>query len=160
MHLHLSSKESMIIGVKAFMIFDKKILLILRDNDSSIPDPDTWGLPGGAVEEKESFIEALQRELYEELHIEPQQIIYIGKEVLKKSNIVIRYMSKLSDDEFSAIQLGDEGQRYGFFTIDEALKLPLSSVTGSFFHKNKGRLREIVEQGRIPQAVDLGLSSS
>ncbi len=45
----------------------KEIVLILRDNRSDILNPNVWGIPGGLQEEGESELQAICREVYEEL---------------------------------------------------------------------------------------------
>lgn len=50
------------VGVKAVIIQDGKILL-LKDNSR----PDFWDVPGGRIEDNETIVEALLRELSEEL---------------------------------------------------------------------------------------------
>jgi NUDIX domain len=51
---------------------DGQYLLQLRDDVPHIWYPDHWGLFGGSVEPGESEIEALSRELKEELELEPE----------------------------------------------------------------------------------------
>jgi 8-oxo-dGTP diphosphatase len=43
-----------------------EILLLLRDNKPGIPYPNTWDLPGGHLEERETPTECLCREMGEE----------------------------------------------------------------------------------------------
>ncbi len=58
-------------GVNVVVIRDKKVLLTLR---SDFP---VWCLPGGAIEDRESLVEAAQREVFEETgaEIEIEQIV-------------------------------------------------------------------------------------
>jgi 8-oxo-dGTP diphosphatase len=50
--------------VGCFLKYDDKFVLVHRLPHK--PDGDTWGLPSGKVEENESDVEALRRELFEE----------------------------------------------------------------------------------------------
>jgi len=55
-----------IAGVSAVIFLDKEVLLVRRNQD---PGKGRWSLPGGAVELGESLLEALERELREELSV-------------------------------------------------------------------------------------------
>ncbi len=58
--------ERPIVGVSAVIFVDKSVLLVRRKQE---PARGKWSLPGGAVELGESILEALARELQEELSI-------------------------------------------------------------------------------------------
>ena len=51
-------------GVKAALLVEQSILVILRDNKPDIPWPNTWELPGGGREGQETPLECLQREVH------------------------------------------------------------------------------------------------
>ncbi|MBU1988692.1 MAG: NUDIX domain-containing protein, partial [Nanoarchaeota archaeon] len=48
---------------------NKEVLLYLRDNKPSIPHPGYWDLFGGSIEEGESPLESIKREVKEEIGI-------------------------------------------------------------------------------------------
>lgn len=144
-------------GVKAFIIYNKKLLWILRDNNPNIPSPNTWNLPGGGIEEGESGIEALKRELQEEINIIPRNILYLGEQTFEDDSRVLRYLIKLTPDEYKNLKLGNEGQKMDFFSIDETLKLDLAGHSKKYFEKYKNQIEEIVEKNKIPQSKLLGL---
>ncbi|MBW1869329.1 MAG: NUDIX hydrolase [Deltaproteobacteria bacterium] len=58
--------EHPIVGVSAVIFVDKSVLLVRRKQE---PSRGKWSLPGGAVELGESILEALARELQEELSV-------------------------------------------------------------------------------------------
>ena len=58
--------EHPIVGVSAVIFVDKSVLLVRRKQE---PARGQWSLPGGAVELGESILEALARELQEELSV-------------------------------------------------------------------------------------------
>ena len=53
----------------SILVNNGKILLILRDNKLDIPEPNTWQLPGGGVENGENHFQAIKRELKEKINI-------------------------------------------------------------------------------------------
>jgi 8-oxo-dGTP diphosphatase len=58
--------EHPIVGVSAVIFVEKSVLLVRRNKE---PAKDKWSIPGGAVELGESILEALARELQEELSV-------------------------------------------------------------------------------------------
>lgn len=145
------------IGVKAFVIYEKKVLLILRDNISTIPYPNTWNLPGGGVEEGEDFDTALRRELMEEIDIAPVRIVCAGSQTFSDGKSVVRYFIRLTREEFTQLKLGDEGQEMRFFSLDETGVLPFSPYLGDFISENKNYLKEIIENNVEIVSERLGL---
>ncbi|MFH0952476.1 MAG: NUDIX domain-containing protein [Patescibacteria group bacterium] len=55
-----------------------KFLLQLRDNKPDIPYSNFWGSFGGGIREGEKPIDALRREIREELNIELADVEYLG----------------------------------------------------------------------------------
>src|SRR4030042_2790498 len=138
-------------GVKAFVVYNKKLLLILRDNKPNIPSPNKWSLPGGAIIKNESILRAIKRELKEEINIIPQNIIYLGKQVYKNGSEVFRYWAKLTKDEFQHIKLGNEGQKLKFFNLDEINQLDLARYSTEYFLGYINQIKEIVEKDITPE---------
>lgn len=62
----MGKKKQFFVGAKAVLVNDKKVLLLknVQKNRKS-----TWDLPGGGLEEGESLVEALKREVREETGI-------------------------------------------------------------------------------------------
>lgn len=133
-------------GVKAFIIYNKKLLLILRDNKPNIPSPNKWGLPGGAIRKNEPILKAIKRELKEEINIIPQNIIYLGKQVYKDGSEVFRYSAKLTKNEFQNIKLGNEGQKLKFFNLNEISQLDLAKYSTEYFLEYINQIKKIIEK--------------
>jgi 8-oxo-dGTP pyrophosphatase MutT (NUDIX family) len=59
------------VGVWFYSTSTQRYLYLLRNDPRH---PNTWGLPGGKIESKETLIEAMQRECTEELGFVPEYI--------------------------------------------------------------------------------------
>ena len=137
----------------SILIHNNKILLILRDDKSEIPEPNTWQLPGGGVEEDEDYFQAIQRELKEEISIVPQQLKYLGS----APGDTKVFFAFLTDEEVSNIKLGNEGQKLGFFNLEDAFKINLTKKLQFYLSKFKGGIVELIKNGEVDDIVDLGL---
>lgn len=137
----------------SILVHNKKILLIKRDNKSSIPEPNTWQLPGGGVEESEDYFQAIQRELQEEIGIIPEGLLYLGS---APSNTQV-FSAFLTDEEVSKIKLGNEGQKLSFFDLKEILEINLTKKLRFYLEKYKEGVVELIENGKVYNLADLGL---
>jgi 8-oxo-dGTP diphosphatase len=131
-------------GAKAIILYQGKMLLILRDDIPSIIFPNTWSPPGGGIEEGETPEQAMKRELLEEISIIPQSIHLLSTMVYEDSSIVYRFFAYLSAEEYTKIALGEEGQRMDWFTYEEALNINLSPNFRIFLEKEEESLRKIM----------------
>ena len=131
----------------ALITYDKKVLMLLRDNDPNIPDPDCWQLIGGNLEVNETPIEALIREIEEEsnLKISKDEPIKIGEIIVPEKQQYFLYWIKLSEEKIEDIKLGNEGQKIDFFSIQELDKMNLGPLVYNYLQKFKEGLRSIVE---------------
>ncbi len=121
---------------------ENKILLHLRDNKPGIAYPNHWSLIGGNVESYETPLEAMKREIKEELGININNLKYFGKiklpidEFSGRKCLVFFYKTN-TPIEIKEINL-TEGQRIEYFKIDELRKIKMSKNLKDFLTKNKG----------------------
>lgn len=103
---------------------DKQLLLQLRSDNES------WGLPGGTMELRESFEEAATREVYEETNLEIQNLKFItnfsGKDyhmVYPNGDEAYTVTALFESEEYEGELSADikETQNLKFFDLD---KLP------------------------------------
>jgi 8-oxo-dGTP diphosphatase len=116
-------------GAKIFIKNEKlnKYIFILRDNKDSIPYPNEWEFIGGRIEKEEIPIDALKREVKEELNIDIYDIQHLdSRDVVHKlenKEFKIKghyYTGKTDISDLSNIVL-TEGQEVKFFSIKEIL---------------------------------------
>lgn len=109
----------------AFVLYgeDKNVVLQLRDNKKNIWNPGVWGTFGGSVEDDEDIIGCAKREVKEELNFDSKEPIFICDFYNKKYNhIHYVFVEKITENQKRKLELR-EGQKMGWFKIDDALKL-------------------------------------
>ena len=77
-------------SVKGIIFFKKKYLLQLRDNKKNIFFTNFWCLFGGRVNTNETYTEALQREIKEEINL----IVNVKKKIMSNSYKMIGLKKK------------------------------------------------------------------
>lgn len=142
----------------AIVVYDKKILLLLRDDIPSLSNPNTWQLIGGEVESGESHMDALKREMKEEIRVVAKDITYLGK--IKITGVIAAiYFVQLRESEVGKVSLGNEGQELKFFAYNEIKKLKLTKNLGKYIDLHGQYLFETIKVGKIPDSRKLGLNN-
>ncbi len=117
--------ERPIVGVSAVIFVDKSVLLVRRKQE---PAKGQWSLPGGAVELGEGILEALARELQEELSVKIavgglvgvfDKIFHDHKNQVQYHYVVVDYWGWLV-----------EGKPTPASDVSEALLVPLDELGG------------------------------
>src|SRR5262249_46981133 len=112
------------------LIRDGNRLLLVQSNDDGL-----WSTPGGAIELAETPADAVVRELFEEtgLRVAPRRLfgVYGGPNFLVRypNGDETQYLSTMFECSIVSGDLrpdGDETKSVGFFTLEEAERLPLS----------------------------------
>ena len=113
-------------GVKAALLVEQSILVILRDNKPAIPWPNMWELTGGGREGLETPLECLRREVCEELGLilEEKSIIWsrIYPSMLDKDRSAVFVVAQISQKQYQEIDFGDEGQEFKLMPIEDFIK--------------------------------------
>lgn len=118
------------VGVGAVIIDDDgKLLLAKRGKNVSV-HVGLWESPGGGVDFGETFADAAKREAKEELGVEVETIAMLGLvEYIKpedgKHIVGPAFVCKITSGTPKICE-PDKCDEIGWFTIEEALKLPLS----------------------------------
>jgi 8-oxo-dGTP pyrophosphatase MutT (NUDIX family) len=109
-------------GVKVLLTHKNKILCVKHSYGYN------YTFPGGGIKKNEDKVEAVKREVYEELGIQLSSVKYVGNitstRFYKKDNIFI-YTSELDDGSFKVDNL--EIESAGWFDKDSLPKLSLTT---------------------------------
>jgi 8-oxo-dGTP diphosphatase len=121
------------VGVGA-LIFNSegKLLLTLRGQKAK-NERGKWEIPGGSVEFGETFAQAIQREVNEELgiSIEVKELLHLADHLIpdeKQHWVSPTYICQITSG-VPIIKEPEKCEKIGWFSIDEAVQLPLSLVT-------------------------------
>ncbi|MBI2004031.1 NUDIX domain-containing protein [Candidatus Pacearchaeota archaeon] len=130
-------------SVIAILVNSKKqILLHLRDDKPGILAPGCWAFIGGSVEDGESELEGIKREVKEEINYSINNFQYLDKFHLRKDDLnVLVYIGRLDVPE-EEIKL-TEGQCVRFFYPTEIKNLKMSNVLKKVTFRNLKKIISI-----------------
>lgn len=128
------------LGHHGIIVYENKLLLMLRDDKPDIPDPNMWCLIGGTEEPGELPFQTFLRECEEEMGVEPKNWRHLMTKPTRKGEL---FFSRLNEAEFKQIRLGDEGQELRFFEFEEIEGIPLAGVSTRILYKE---YRELLEK--------------
>lgn len=121
------------VSVGAFIVNDKREILLLKRSQNAKNEKGKWEAPGGAVEFGETLEQAVRREMKEELGIE----IDILKQWTAKDHIIpedkqhwvpTTFLVKLSKGDAPKIMEPHKHDAIGWFAMDN-FPSPLSVIT-------------------------------
>jgi 8-oxo-dGTP diphosphatase len=121
------------VGVGALIQDAEGKILLAKRGAKAKNERGTWEVPGGGVEFGETLIEGLQREMKEELNIEIEVIdmVQVCDHILpdeKQHWVSPTYRCRIIGGT-PTIMEPQKCDEIGWFTLEEASKLPLSKIT-------------------------------
>jgi len=140
-----------IVGAGAVVMKDGEVLLIRRGKP---PKLGSWSLPGGAQELGETIEDAVVREVLEETGLEVRVIAFLDViDLIEKEADGIRYhytlIDYLSEVTGGTLSPGTDAADARFFSLEEALALPLWSETHRIIRLAATRMAEIKDQKNV-----------
>lgn len=149
-------------GCSALIFSNKKILLFLRDNSSTIPYPNCWSLPGGQMEDGETPDETIQRELIEEVSYVPKKLQLLGYTQNSSNIVYVYYATVTEDEEKKFVHNKGEGQGIQFFPLAQVRVLNLTPGLRYYVENYKNVLENFVHNNTelTAQSLDLQLVGS
>jgi len=121
------------VGVGAAILNNEGQLFIALRGKEAKNERGKWEIPGGAVEFGETFEEALQREVMEEIGVKINiiELLGIANHIIPDENqhwVAPTYICTIKKG-IPEIREPHKCEAIGWFTLEEAAKLPLSVVT-------------------------------
>lgn len=112
-----------------FLNPEKEALLQLRDNNPKIASPNCWDLIGGAIEGNETPLEAIKREVEEEICFALKDAKFVKNFFItdnSKDYEIFIFFSEIKEPLENLCLT--EGQKLSFFKPDEIKNLELAPV--------------------------------
>lgn len=125
-----STQKNITVALLAFIDDEGRILLNCRREEASR----MWELIGGGVEDGEKPVDAIRREIYEELcyHITPGDSLQFIKEFHFENERYVAHVSFFTARFPGLNVFSDSDEMYvddlALFSLDEALELPLLPI--------------------------------
>ena len=118
-------------GAKLALVRGNDLIVILRDDLSTIPWPAHWDFPGGGREGDEAPLACALRELHEELSLvlSPDAVCWEYAAPHASGESSWFFVARVDDLDLSLLKLGDEGQEWRLMPINEYLDHPKSIPT-------------------------------
>jgi len=119
------SMKTFFVGIKAVIVQDGKVLLLKGEKDGR----DFWDMPGGRIDDDETIMQTLDRELHEELpnikSYRAGELLHVNRvhnDVVDNVSLVLVFY-KVENVIFDGeVQTSDEHSHPEWLTLEEALE--------------------------------------
>ncbi len=138
-------------GASVLIFSPDKILLFHRDNIPTIRSPDCWHLVGGGIEEGESPVEALKREVREEVCFDLKEAQFITtRRGMMGEKVWLHALFVDKEDEAKFKHGPGEGQGIGWFEFEEVLKVKLTPGMKILFEEYGELIKWMMKNRKVP----------
>ena len=113
--------------VAILVLYGKEGRMLLQKRTLDAPTfPGIWGFFGGGIEKGESPLEALKREIYEELEYEVRSPEFLFEQEYRHENPPRELKRFVFIEEYDPARelVLHEGERMGWHTLEETLAIP------------------------------------
>ncbi|MFO1443738.1 NUDIX domain-containing protein [Bacillus sp. Bva_UNVM-123] len=141
----MNNQNKLIVGVKAVILHNGKVLLIKRAHKAHI-DGGTWEPVGGKLEFGEDIESALRREIREEvgLHVKIERILYATTFKTDPSRQVV-ILTYLCESDKNDVLLSNEHEDFQWSTKAQLKQLLPQKIIDDFEENGVFSLTEILE---------------
>ncbi len=139
------------------VVCEGKVLLLLRDNKPDIAFPNTWALAGGFLHQNETPENGVRRELLEEVGYVPENLDYLGSRLKANQGHSYYFISFVSAEDVTHFCLGNEGQAFRFFNLEELGQIEKSGLIERIYQKNKDLLAQVLTGLKISSEIFNGI---
>lgn len=96
--------------------------LLLKRSETDKLGPGKWDLPGGGLEQNETIVDSMQRELLEEtkLKVNNLQLVFAHPQVIKKNKEIRIRLGFLADSISNSVTLSHEHSEYKWVPMGQA----------------------------------------
>lgn len=98
-------KYHVILAVGAFIVSEKKEILVVRKSPFEKIDGGLWTVPGGKINPDEAILDGLKREVMEEVGLEISPLGWIGEDVFESSGFFYHAQHFLCKPTSSGVKL-------------------------------------------------------
>lgn len=136
----------MIESAHAILVLGGNYVLQLRDNDPSVSAAGQWSLFGGRVEENEDPVEAVSREVFEELSIIPfaYRFLWSMNRYTEFEQVVIRlWFFEAHVDEVWSGHCLKEGQAVLAFSLEQLADIDIPLVIREALERHHSKKHRI-----------------
>lgn len=142
---HIDIKDNRVWNAMSFICFSsqKDKVLILKRADDDESEPGKWCLPGGGVENGESFEDCLFREVKEETNCDVGEYDYFKSVVVGTRLRVVYFFGSVADE--SVVKMNHEHSEFKWVKFEDIKKFDIAYNQDKLIYEFLEAVGEILE---------------